>query len=135
MDDNIKEYSKELKLLIDKSNDSFEKQLNYISAGALGLSMVIVEKVVKDLSKTQDNWILILSWALLGLTLISNMASHVYSSNIHSKTYKEIQEEKYDYHSAGKRNKRIGHWNLVSISFLLMGLFFQILFVTLNITK
>ena len=133
MDETLKKYHDELRTLIDKSNDSFEKQLNYISAGALGLSMVIIEKIVKDLSHTEFNSILILSWTFLGLTLISNLISHVYSSKVHSKTFKEIGEDKYDYLNAIKRNNRIGNWNLISIAFLLLGLILQILFITLNI--
>lgn len=133
MEDSIKEYGKELRSLIDKSNESFEKQLNYISAGSLGLSMVIVEKVVKDLSTTKCNSVLILSWIFLGLTLISNLISHVYTSRVHGKTYSEISENKYNYLLAVKRNKFIGNWNFISIILLLLGLIFQILFLTLNI--
>ncbi|MFN0081998.1 MAG: hypothetical protein ACKVOM_05720 [Ferruginibacter sp.] len=133
MDETLKKYHDELRNLIDKSNDSFEKQLNYISAGSLGLSMVIIEKIVKDLSLTKFNSILIFSWAFLGLTLISNLLSHVYSSKAHSKTYKEIGEGKYDYLNAVKRNKIIGNWNLISIALLLLGIILQILFITLNI--
>lgn len=133
MDENLKEYSNELRNLIDKSNDSFEKQLNYISAGSLGLSMIVVEKVVKDLSNTHCNSILIISWVFLASTLISNLLSHVYTSKAHGRTYKEICDDKYDYDKAVARNNFIGSWNVVSISLLLLGLIFQIIFITINI--
>jgi hypothetical protein len=133
MEETLREYHCELRTLIDKSNESFEKQLNYISAGSLGLSMIIIEKIVKDLSITKCNSILIFSWIFLGLTLISNLVSHVYSLKVHSKTYKEIEEDKYNYRDAVKRNNIIGNWNLISIGFLLLGIILQIIFITLNI--
>lgn len=133
MDDIYKEYSKELRNLIDKSNESFEKQLNYISAGALGLSMIVVEKIVKDLSKTTLNSILIASWCFLGLTLISNLLSHIYTSRVHGKTISEISGGSYNYEKAVKRNGSINLWNIFSITLLLLGIFFQITFITINI--
>jgi len=133
MEESIREYAKELRNIIDKSNDSFEKQLNYISAGALGISMVLVEKIVKDLSTTRSNYILIISWCFLGLTLISNLVSHVYTSRVHSKTVAEIYDEKYDYDKAMLRNKSIGRWNTFSIAFLLIGITLQIIFIARNI--
>ena len=61
MDESVKQYGEELKAIIQKSYDSFEKQLNYISAGALGLSMLFVEKAVRDLSNTGNKWLLVVS--------------------------------------------------------------------------
>jgi len=102
MEEILKIYADELRTLIDKSNDSFEKQLNYISAGSLGISMIVVEKIVKDLTKTNHNNLLILSWCFLGLTLVSNLLSHVYTSWVHGKTLSEINSEKYNYDNAKK---------------------------------
>lgn len=135
MEESLKTYALELRTLIDKSNDSFEKQLNYISAGSLGISMIVVEKIVKDLSKTNHNYYLILSWCFLGLTLVSNLLSHVFSSWVHGKTLSEINSEAYDYESAKKRNRRINIWNFISIAFLLTGIIIQIIFISLNIKK
>lgn len=131
--DPIQDFATELRTLVFKSNEYFEKQLNYISAGALGLSMVIVEKLIKDLGLSENKWMLFLSWALLGLTLISNLVSHVFTSKWHNKTLSEIDEEKYNYIKARKRNKYINRWNFGSIVLLLSGLVFQILFLMINI--
>ena len=133
MDETLKNYSDELKLLIQKSHDSFEKQINYISAGALGISMLFVEKVVKDITLTKCNCLLILSWAFFALTLVSNLLSHIYTSNIHGKTLSEIYLETYDDKKATTRNNHIKFWNLISISFLFLGIIFQIIFISLNI--
>lgn len=133
MNDLLKSYSEELKILIQKSHDSFEKQLNYISAGALGLSMLLIEKIVKDIQLTRCNWLLILSWTFFSLTLISNLVSHIYTSNVHDKTLKEIYNEEYKFESAIKRNKTIKCWNIISISLLFSGIIFQLIFIALNI--
>lgn len=133
MNESLKKYSEELKLLIQKSHDSFEKQINYISAGALGISMLFVEKVVKDIALTKCNWLLILSWTFFTLTLISNLSSHIYASNVHDKSLSEIYSQAYDDKKVSCRNKRIKTWNKISISFLFLGIIFQITFISLNI--
>ena len=133
MDESLKNYTEELKILIQKSHDSFERQLNYISAGALGISMLFVEKVVKDIQQTKCNWVLIFSWSFFTLTLISNLVSHIYTSNSHDKTLSDIYSENYDFLKATKRNRNIKAWNIISISLLFIGIILQILFISLNI--
>ena len=132
-DDALKEYSNELKILIQKSHEAFEKQLNYISAGALGISMLFVEKIVKDITLTRCNSLLIISWSFFTLTLVSNLLSHIYTSNIHDKTLSEIYSEAYDDKKAASRNRKIKFWNGVSITFLFLGILFQIFFISLSI--
>lgn len=129
----LNEFAVELKSLILKSNEYFEKQLTYISAGALGLSMLISEKIIKDLSVTKCKWMLFFTWILLGLTLVSNLISHLYTSKLHNKTLEEINEKKYDYGKAVYRNKCINVWNFFSVALLLIGLVFQILFLIKNL--
>ena len=133
MEESLKDYCDELKLLIQKSHDSFEKQINYISAGALGISMLFVEKVVKDITITKCNSLLILSWVFFTLTLVSNLLSHIYTSNIHDKTLSEIYSENYDDKKAASRNRNIKRWNIISIGCLFLGITFQIIFISINI--
>lgn len=133
MIDSLKEYVTELKTTIQKSHDSFERQLNYISAGALGLSILFIEKVVKDISSTQCKWLLKISWGLFTLTLISNLLSHVFTSTKHNKTLVEIYSDKYEPQKAIARNREIRFWNIVSVTFLICGIISQIIFISLNI--
>jgi hypothetical protein len=107
MEGQFEEYAKELRTIIDKSNEYFEKQLNYISAGTFGISMIIVEKLVKDLTNSSCKWLLFLSWSFLGATLISNLISHIFTSKMHAKTLNEIKEDQYKFESAVRRNKKI----------------------------
>ena len=133
MEESLKNYCDELKLFIQKSHDSFERQINYISAGALGISMLFVEKVVKDITQTKCSCLLIISWSFFALTLVSNLLSHIYTSNIHDKTLAEIYSENYDNTKATSRNKNIKIWNIVSICLLFLGVIFQIIFISINI--
>src|SRR4030095_14368739 len=133
MDETLREFGNELKIAIQKSHDAFEKQLNYISAGALGLSILFIEKVVKDISLTQCNWILKLSWALFAATLISNLLSHIFTSTKHNKTLADIYSDKYDPTVAVKRNRDIKVWNICSVILLFAGIITQIIFISLNI--
>jgi len=133
MDENIIKYSDELRVIIGKSYESFEKQLNYISAGTLGLSMIFIENVVNDLSLTHSNFLIIISWISLGLTLISNLISHIYTSWVHGMTLSEIINNNYKFEKAEKRNNYIKYWNIVSIGLLILGIIFLISFVSTNI--
>jgi hypothetical protein len=133
MDDSLKEYREELRNLVHKAGDAFEKQINYISAGALGLSMLFVEKVVKDVSQSRLNCLLIFAWILFSLTLLSNLLSHVFTTKIHNKTISDINDGNYDYVKTVLRNSQVMNWNYVSIAFLILGIVLHIIFVAVNI--
>jgi len=55
--------------LITKSEDEFEKKLLYIGAGALLLSLTLVEKILK-LENSCCIWFLISGWISLVLSLL-----------------------------------------------------------------
>ena len=50
---------------VNSSNELFEKQLSYISGGALALSFIVIEKVLKDFSKTTWKGLLVAGWSCL----------------------------------------------------------------------
>lgn len=133
MDESLTNYKKELLNLLEKSSDNFEKQINYIAAGAIGISMIVVEKVIKDLANSTCKAILILSWIFLTLTLVSNLISHIYTFSVHSKTIEEIDLEQYDYNQAKRRNDNIKNWNIVSALMLGLGIIFFVIYVSLNL--
>jgi hypothetical protein len=56
----------------EKSDDDFEKNITFLSAGALALSMTFIEKVIYISSETKF-CLLYFSWALLTVTLIVNL--------------------------------------------------------------
>lgn len=130
----INSYKENLIQVINKSNDDFEKQLSFISAGALALSIAFMDKLAKDLSVAQSRWLLVGGWIFLALTLLSNLISHIYSSNLHNKTLKEVQEGYDDYYKNSiTRNRKINHLNFFSISTLVIGLILIIIFSSINL--
>ena len=127
------DYRLHLKELVTKSQESFEKQLSYISAGALSVSMAFIKNVVGELNKTKSEELLILGWALMGVTLLINLLSHIFTSNCHNKTIAEIGDGKYNYENALCRHNNIKNLNYVSIATLVLGITLLLIFITLNI--
>lgn len=68
----------------EKSEDDFEKNIIYIAAGTLVLSLTFIEKIV-DLGSSSGIAFLIISWILLSITLLGNLVSHQISSFFHEK--------------------------------------------------
>ena len=75
MEKSLKDFKASSLENLDASQELFEKQLSFVSAGALGVSMFLIEKVVKNLSNAHHKWMIIICWALLGFTLILNLIS------------------------------------------------------------
>lgn len=129
-----KDFSKSLESIVNKSTDDFEKQLSFISAGALALSLTFMDKLVVNLNQSSCRWLLVAGWTLLAFTLILNLISHLVSAHLHNKTLKEIQENDDSYYEkAYKRNNRISFINYISIITLVLGLFSIIIFSSLNL--
>lgn len=123
----------ELIKINEKSNDQFEKQLTYISAGSLGGSMLVIEKIFKDISSTEFTGFLILGWIFLGSTLLLNMFSHLYAAKLHNQTISELNENRYNYSNAVLRNKKISNFNSITLSVLLIGIFLLLFYTSYNI--
>jgi hypothetical protein len=66
----------------EKSDDDYEKNIVYIAAGTLVLSMTFLEKIIK-VETSSGIWFLITSWGLLAITLLGNLVSHQLSSRFH----------------------------------------------------
>ncbi|MBS1521578.1 MAG: hypothetical protein JST50_11310 [Bacteroidetes bacterium] len=131
--DPLEDYKIELLKVYEKSQDSFEKQLSYISAGGLGLSMIFIEKIVKNVGLSNCKWLLALSWILLGSTLVINLISHSVSAKSTYKTLTDIEENNFDIEKVKRRIRSINILNNCSIFTLLMGILLLIVFVTINL--
>jgi len=127
------EYHAHLKEAVIKSQEAFEKQLSYISAGSLSVSMAFIKNVVGELKQSKYEGFLIAGWSLMGITLLINLLSHVFTSNCHNKTIEEIGERKYSYTTALCRHNDIKKLNYVSIGTLIFGIASVLIFITLNI--
>lgn len=118
---------------LNKNQEDFEKQLIYVSAGTLGASMFLIDKIVKDISLSHYKGFLILSWIFLGGTIVINAISHFIAMNFNYKSIEEIDKETYSQIVALSRNKKLKYLNLTTVITLLIGIFFLILFTSINI--
>ncbi|WP_461449102.1 hypothetical protein [Mucilaginibacter sp.] len=129
----LENYRTELVKTLEKSQDSFERQLSYIAAGGLGLSMIFIEKIVKNLNQAECKWILVVSWLLLALTLVVNLISHLLAAKSVYKTMEEINNNEFESEKSLKRDRFISKLNICSVGTLLLGVLSLILFVTINL--
>lgn len=129
----LKNYRDELAGLVGRSNEIFEKQLSYISAGAIAVSMAFVKDVTGALSLTRFKIFLIAGWFFLVLTLLVNMLSHRWTKNKHNRTIEEIDRGCYNRVDALKRLKQIDRTNLFTIMTLIAGICLVVIFMVLNI--
>jgi hypothetical protein len=127
-------YKKCLGDLVNKSSDDFEKQLSFISAGALALSITFMDKLVSDLDTASYKSLLIIGWIVLGMTLILNLISHLYSAQLHNRTLKEIEENNLNYFKNSiARNTKISIFNWITVIFLIFGIALIIIFSSVNL--
>jgi hypothetical protein len=131
--DYLNTYREELISLLHKSQDSFEKQLSYISAGSLALSIGFIKDVIKNISQAENKWLLSLGWILLGLTLLVNCISHIKAADLHNRTIREINDGVYNQKSVFSRYKKVSFINWFSVLAMVLGISAIILFVIVNI--
>ena len=126
-------YREHLIKVMEGNTDRFEKQLSYISAGSLGLTMAFIKDVVGSLDATKYNWLVMVGWSAMGFTLLLNLCSQVYANHCHSNTIEDIECDKYNSVKAGNRRNRIMIMNYVSIATLISGVIFLLIFISKNI--
>jgi hypothetical protein len=129
----ILEYRKELIELLHKSQDAFEKQLSYISAGSLALSIGFIQKVI-DLKTSHGIWFLRGGWILLVITLLINCISHIHAADLHQKTIAETWDMKlYDQERIKDRYRAVSKVNWLTVGTLIAGISGIVIFVLKNI--
>ncbi|SDW64667.1 hypothetical protein SAMN05444410_104202 [Hydrobacter penzbergensis] len=131
--EDIAKYKDELITILHKSQENFEKQLSYISAGTLALSIGFIKDVIKNIAKAEYKWLLNLGWVLLGATLLINCISHIRAADLHNRTISEINDGNYDHERIKKRYEEVSRVNWFTVTTLILGLIFIIIFVTINI--
>jgi uncharacterized hydantoinase/oxoprolinase family protein len=126
-------YKEELIDLLHKSQNAFEKQLSYISAGSLALSIGFIKDVVKNISSANCKWLLVTGWTLLGLTFLVNCISHIRAADLHNKTIADINYGRYDPKKIENRYKEVSAVNWITVCTMIAGISSIIIFVSLNI--
>jgi hypothetical protein len=122
-------YLSELRDAQDESIKQFDTQILYISSGALLLSLTFLGDVIK-LEKAIYKWTLIVSWILLGLTIILSVLSHLTSYYQHEKAIKKIEDGDEPIHDSLNRIV-----NQIIASIFLAGICFLVVFAVININN
>ena len=128
------EFSKSVYEIKSKSQDDFEKYINLIASGGLGLTIAFFDKIVQ-IDIAIHLWIIVLGWFSLAFTLLVNLLSHFNSVKYSELTISEINNKDYDavFINVERRNKKINRFNITSLVSLITGVLSIILFVTINI--
>jgi hypothetical protein len=123
-----------LSIAINESQSDFEKNLVYLSSGALAISIGFVENII-DLKSAAYLWLLIVSWGCLAVALILNLATHLISVNNSTKARREMDEGlKYKVliKQINDRNKIMRILNWVTFTLFALGVLFTVVFCSLN---
>lgn len=124
-------------------DDSIDRNVIYLAAGALGLSMTFLKDIVEP-SKCIHTSALAISWGLLTLTLLINLFFSWLAGQMGYSAIKELdringlndserESENVKYlKSVHSKNKWISGFNLVSIMTLIAGVAFLVFFVVTN---
>lgn len=133
MEKNTEEKDREaFQKAIENSENDFEKNLTYISAGALGLSLAFIEKIVK-LENADHSYFLVIGWTLLTMTLGLNLVSHLIS-----KHFIKISRDEFDKKDRTvilkikKRNGKIDCINWITVALLILGITSIVIFSSIN---
>jgi hypothetical protein len=119
---------------INVSQSDFEKNIVYLSSGALALSMGFIEKIV-SFEKASNKWIVILSWVFLASTLLLNLASHLISVANSTKSREEMDSGMVFntlIERISCRNKLMRIINWISYVFFAIGVGSAVIFCSIN---
>ena len=126
-------YKEQLIELHKKSQDVFEQQLSYLSAGCLALSIGFLKDIVKDIVHAHFRSFLMAGWILMVFTLLMNLASHLLSAKFYRVSLSEIDKPNYDPIKSDKRFKGITFINWMCLVALTLGILLIVIFVNYNL--
>jgi len=130
------DYRASLEHAISGSEDDFEKNLVYLSAGSLVLSIGFIEKIV-PMDNAKYTWFLIVSWCLIALTLLLNLASYLISADNGTEAREDLDnhvlDDKERYDKLKARNKKIRKVNWTSYSLFSLGIISMIIYCSINV--
>lgn len=114
------ERSRQIFELRKESDMLFDKQIRYISSGAIALSVTLIASNREIVL----NWLLLTAWVLLIVTLLSNLIS--YKVAVKALDYDSVEHPEYT--KDNKYNTWTSILNILSILTLAGGLVFLVLF-------
>jgi hypothetical protein len=125
--------------IIDKvkesSQNDYEKNIIYITAGTLVLSITFIEKI-SPLSTAVHIWMIVTSWSFLVFSLGINLLSHWYSAFLATKIQKMLNSLSIPATVINERidwfNRRMQVLNIGTFTSMFIGLFFLVLYCSNN---
>lgn len=130
MEESDKTYYEQLSKVFFESSIQFDKQILFISSGALGLSFTFIQDIV-DLETADNKWLLITAWILFIAVIFLSLISHYISIQAINKRIENI--EKVNDSNSEALNKIVKFLNRIMILFIMLGLITLISFVFDNI--
>lgn len=124
-----------IEVAIQASENDFEKNLVYLSAGSLTLSIGFIEKIV-PLNHASGTCLIIISWCVLALTLLLNLSTHLISaSNGHKARYDMDSGMDYDklISKMTRRNIIMQTLNWITFGLFSMGIILTVVFCSINL--
>lgn len=136
MDEKLDQFAREsLHAAFIRSVDAFEKNLTYITAGTITLSVTFVDKIT-PFSPAVHKCYLIIAWTALILSLLINLISHKYSTDKILKTLGEHDREEEGIPLKVQYRNKIGNiFNWCSIGLLIFGMAALVIYASLNLLK
>jgi uncharacterized BrkB/YihY/UPF0761 family membrane protein len=128
----LNSFRDQLIIVHSKNQDSFEKQLSFISAGALALSIGFIKDIVKNFSHSSYKGLLGWGWAALIITLLVNCISHLLGASHANRAIKEINENDYEPERIERRNRCIVRINWATMILMIVGISLVVLFIIIN---
>lgn len=131
MTEEDKEYWNQLFQTYKESATLFEKNLLYITSGALGVSFTFLSDIV-NLESAKYFWLLIFAWSLFTIVIFISLIAHYLSMKSLNHEMKHFLEKSKPNNNFNKLVKKL---NLSMIFGLFFGLIFLVLFITINLTS
>jgi hypothetical protein len=128
---NYEHYRQELVDTMHKSQEGFERQLSYISSGAIALSVTFSKTLLKGATGA-DKIYLEIGWLFLVLTLLINLLSHLWAVKLYSKCITAVDTKIGIEKSANKFNS-INFLNRLCSFLLAFGVLFILFFISKTI--
>ncbi len=121
----------------NKSEDDFEKNIVYLSVGALSLSLLLIEKIIPINDKTVGLYLLFIGWISLGSALLINLISHRISASQSIEAMLDAKNKEMDYRIKlirwRERVSKMNCINSITIGLFGIGILLIITFVGINL--
>jgi len=127
----VGKYRLQVEHMRDMSAKLFEKQLIYVTAGTIAASVFIMDRFLNGVQR--GIWLILISWGLLGATILINLLSHFFAGYLYNKIIGDLINRRFDSTKADNRVNKIMFFNIISLISYFIGIAFFAFYLTINI--